>query len=526
MKKFDKLLVTSFMGPYLLSFFVAEFVLVMQFLWKYIDEILGKGFSLFQLLELILYFMVTQIPMALPIAILISSVMVFGNMSERHELSSMKSAGVSLLRIMRPGIMIALATAALSLLASNYLKPQANFKFQKRFRTIQSQKPSLTIEEKIFNKDFKGFAIRVDEKDKDGEGIRDVSVYDHTQNDKSLLNFIKSDSGRMYNSEDGSYFVMELYNGTQYSESQRKRSKKENRKKYPFMRTDFEMWRKYFDLGEFDSDEDGVRINRNKEDMLNTFQLLHAIDSVDVLQDKLRFDVLDMPVTGDQRNYSDQQTYEALIAQTETIPQKKADEKPKEKEQNIAFREAVRKRAELQKKPKSNIKRYGLSAKFDTIPADTTVVSIAQYIPAADKKTILTKAVQSSARKRDKLRSVSGQSRAADTKRKKYVLRLHQQYAFATICVVFMFIGGPLGSIIRKGGYGYPLLIAILFYMVFIITTIMGEKLVRSDRMEPIVAAWFSIFLVAPIALTLTFLALKDIGLKGISFRSLIRKKN
>ncbi len=507
MKKFDLLVVKSFVGPYMLSFFVAEFVLMMQFLWKYIDDILGKGFELIDLLELIMYFMITQVPMALPIAILISSVMVFGNMSERYELSSMKSAGVSLMRIMRPGIMIALATAGLSLLASNYLKPQANFKFMQRFKNIQAQKPSLTIEEKIFNKDFKGFAIKVSEKSDDGEGITDVSIYDHTQTDKSLLNFIKADSGRMYNSPDGNYFVMELYDGIQYSESKRKRGKgKEKKKKYPFTRTEFQTWKKSFDLGEFDTDDEGIRINRNKEDMLNTFQLLHAIDSVDRYQDKL---VTEMFSVNSSTKKGSKKLNENSILKKKTKAKKKKKQQSKHK----------------QKKQKQKKKKRKKEIVFDSIPTDTLLTTFAQYLNEKDSKKYLTKAVQESGRMRDRLRSTASKLGSSSKKRDKYILRLNQQYAFAIICILFMFIGAPLGSIIRKGGYGYPLLFAILFYMVFIIMTIMGEKLVRSSNMDPILAAWISNILVLPIAIILSYMALHDMKLSSIGLPSFLRRK-
>jgi len=513
LKKFDKLVATSFIGPYLLSFFVAEFVLMMQFLWKYIDDILGKGFGVLDLMELILYFMVTQIPMALPIAVLISSVMVFGNMSEQYELTSMKSAGVSLMRILRPGIVLALSTAALSLLASNYLKPQANFQFQKRFRTIQAQKPSLTIEEKIFNKDFKGFAIRVDEKAEDGTGISKVSMYDHTQTDKSLINFINADSGKMYNSDDGLYFIMELYDGTQYSELKRKKTKvssDKSRKKYPMMRTEFKQWRKYFDLGEFDTDdEDGIKISRNKEDMLNTLQLLTAIDSVDRYQDQLRQEVNAVK----RADIKEQPT----PSQTKAAAKNTASSKNESPASTLLDKARQRTTARKQK-----VKKYKLD--LQSPPADSALVSIAQLLSKKDRKRFVTSASTSSGRYKEQLKVSNTKINTSAKKREKYLLRLNQQYAFAAICIVFMFIGGPLGSIIRKGGYGYPLLIAILFYMVFIIMTIMGEKLVRSSEMDAILAAWFSNLLVAPVAAVLSYMALKDMKLSSISIKGLWTK--
>ena len=197
----------------------------MQFLWKYIDDILGKGFSIFEILELISYYGLTIIPMALPISILIASVMVFGDMSEKHELPTLKSAGVSLVRIMRGGILLAVLTFVFSLFASNYLKPTASFKFKKRFDVITKQKSTLNIEEKIFNDDFNNFIIRVDEKSKDGKSMKDVLIYDHTKPDKSLINVISSDSAEMYSTEDGRYFVMNLFDGMQYQEDNRTKRK-------------------------------------------------------------------------------------------------------------------------------------------------------------------------------------------------------------------------------------------------------------------------------------------------------------
>jgi len=525
LKKMDGLVVRSFIGPYLLSFFIAQFVLVMQFLWKYIDDILGKGFSVIDLLELITYFGITQISMALPIAILLSSVMVFGNMSERYELSSMKSAGVSLIRVMRPAIILSLMTAVLSLIASNYLKPQANYQFQKRLRIMKSQKPSLAMEAKIFNRDFGGYSIRVNEKTEDEE-ITDVLIYDHTSTDKSLVNLTKAERGKMYNSEDGNLFIMELENGTSYREMKRERKKDKKGKKYPFMRTDFKEWKKVFDMSEFDTDdEDGISINRNKEDMLNTFQLLNAIDSVDLKKAKLITSVANeqdekmkmLTVDDNSRSRSKYSGKEG---------QKKKEE---ERKKSIEYEAKIRKMAEEKKgsnNKKKSIKR--LISEQNIMPSKTikkalqrTVIqnqvdTLSNYsywyetISKNDKNNLPVKAVQSSSRRKDLLRNATTNITSLSYTRSKYLLRLNQQYSFALICIVFLFIGAPLGSIIRKGGYGYPLLFAILFYMLFIITTIMGEKLVKSRSMDPIIAAWLANMLVIPVAIWLSIKALKD----------------
>lgn len=515
LKKIDALVLKSYLGPYLLSFFIAQFVLVMQFLWKHIDDILGKGFSVIDLLELISYFAVTQIPMALPIAILLSSVMVMGNMSERYELSSMKSAGISLIRVMRSSIVLALATATLSLFASNYLKPSAQLQFKKRMLAIKSQKPSLALEEKIFNRDFSGYSIRVNEKGKDKETIKDVYIYDHTMSDKSLMNLTKAESGRMYNDSEGGLFIMELENGTSYREMKRKKRKNEDGKSYPFMRTDFKEWKKVFDMSEFDTDDDsGINISGRKEDMLNAFQLLNAIDSVNLKQKMLVESIVYAEEKEIERNTIDREKNKKKINSVKP-KSKKMTEKQKsiskyqndqKRRQDIA--KAVGKvNPQAKKRASIVLKKAVVQKSLDTLDR---YENWAETISDLDENNLYVKAVQSSGRHKDLLRNATTNIKSLKYKKNKYYLRLNQQFSFALICVVFLFIGAPLGSIIRKGGYGYPLLFAILFYMLFIITTIMGEKLVRGNSMTPILAAWLANLIVLPVAIWLTFKALRD----------------
>lgn len=497
LKKVDGLVLRAFIGPYLLSFFIAQFVLVMMFLWKSIDDILGKGFGVFDLLELILYFAVTNIPNALPIAILLSSVMVFGNMSERHELSSMKSAGVSLLRIMKPAIYLALATAMLSILASNFLKPQANFQFLKQYKTMKSQKLSLAIEQKIFNKDFTGYAIRVNEKLEDDESIVDVLIYDHSGTDRSLVNLTKAEKGRMYTSEDKNSFVMELENGTSYREDKRTRKKDGTGKKYPFMRTEFKTWKKSFDMSEFDTDDNGISLSRNKEDMLNTFQLIYALDSVSTKEDEIETKILE------SRNNMFQE-FKDQLTRVEDLEKKKKERASQKK----TIKQKISSKLNKGNVPKKKLRPKKLYQK--------STDSLSQYshwyktISADDHNSMPMKAVQSSARKRDILRNSMSTLKSIDRKKDRYLFKLNQIYSFAIICILFLFTGAPLGSIIRKGGYGYPLLFAILFYMMFIITMIMGEKLVRSGTVNPIFAAWQANIIMFPIAVWLTWKALRD----------------
>jgi lipopolysaccharide export system permease protein len=484
----------------------------MQFLWKYIDDILGKGFSVFEILELIFYYGLTIIPMALPISILIASVMVFGDMSEKHELPTLKSAGVSLLRIMRGGIILAALTFMFSIFASNYLKPAASFKFKKRFDIITKQKSTLNIEEKIFNGDFNNFIIRVNEKSKDGKVMKDVLIYDHTKPDKSLINLISSDSAEMYSTEDGRYFVMNLFEGIQYQEDNRTK-RKDGSTKYPMMKTQFESYKKVLDMSEFYLDENDLNLNRRREDMLNTFQLFDAIDSIGREEkEALASNQYDFRELTNRSELPSRATMESLInPQNDTLTESdKITEKEKKKKRNRSSRLTGVKQIQYQN--------------LDSL------LSFFDLIDEVDQYNVISRAASIASSRTDIGFNTLNRMKSLDKRKEAYKLRLHQQYSFATVCLIFFFIGAPLGSIIRKGGYGYPLLIAILYYMVFIISSIMGEKLLRSATFDGMMGAWIPCILLLPFALLFTHKALNDVKFylsnRMIAFFNRFRRDN
>lgn len=546
MKKLDKFILTSFIGPYILSFFIAEFVLIMQFLWKYIDDILGKGFTMFDVLELVAYYGMTIIPMALPISILLASIMVYGDISEKYELASMKSAGISLLRIMRPAIFLAFATAAASIVSSNYVKPAATFQFKKRFDLIKKQKSTLTIEEGIFNDEFRDFAIRVGQKEQDGKTVSDVVIYDHTSPDRSLVNMIKSECGEMYSTDDGNYFVMKLNEGEQYQEMERKI---ENGKMaYPFVRTEFQQWSKVFDMSNFYLNEGDISINRNREDMLNTFQLLAQIDTFNSkiegyygsmkkdLDNVLKAQILKK----DQYNTIIKNSKDTIRTESRSTPVSKLSVNVDSIQQVIA---ALKKRPSSPENAlmikakemqiKGSIKRNMLIASHpasqlksqaNIIPAIKSPLEIRRksdfqldkarfFYESLDSSSliiVIDKAVINFESIMNSFGSLNHNLNHSLYQKEVFTLRLGQQYSFALVCILFLFIGAPLGSIIRKGGYGYPLLVAILFYMMFIISTIVGEKLLKSETVSGATGAWLPCLILLPFSFYFTYLALND----------------
>ena len=472
-----------------MAFFVAEFVLVMQFLWKYIDEIIGKGISLGVLLELIFYFAVRIIPEAVPVTILISSVMVFGNLAEKYELSSMKSAGISLTRIMMAGVLLSIATAMFSLFASNYLKPRANYKFYKRFLSVRKQDASLNIQEGVFSSDFKNFTIRVGKKDKDGQGIQDILIYDNSGIDKKKLNMLVAEDGMMYSPEGTNLFVMDLNNGEQYREL---KSGKDNDNK-SFIRTNFKSWSKVFDMSDFDFEATSLNSSRKKFDLMNTSQLRYTIDSferkrVENLQsNNYNFGkILDIVEPEEEERKKKNET-------KRTLP-KKVSEAIAKKDKQVSANTKIKKRKPREETP------YSLD----------TLTSLVQIFKDNDGKTIARSAKYLSEKKGEKVNFVLKEDESFAYTKSRHKLRLHQMYSWAVVCIVFLFIGAPLGSIVKKGGYGYPLLIAIIFFMMFIVLNIMGEKLNKTNEMEPIMAAWLPNLVLIPFAIIISIKALND----------------
>ncbi len=589
MKKLDRLLIANFVGPFIVTFMIAIFVLLMQILWLYIDDIAGKGLGFFVLIELLAYKCVGLIPMALPLAILISSVMVLGNLAEHYELSSFKSAGVPLLRVMQPIIVFGLFAVVFSYLCSNYLIPIANLNFGSRMYDIQRQKPALRLDAGVFNDDFQGYSILIGEKGKDGKEIKKVMIYDHQDASKGQLSQIVANGGQMYMTDNGSYFIMNLEDGNQYMETSPSSASQRN-KSFPFVRTSFKSWTKVFDLGEFDLSQTNKELFKQNRSMMTIGQLRIAIDSIaikirerevnssnqlanyisvlkldstfikrDLAKDKARNDSLtlveEMKYDSLQRiaNAKRKRAEDSLAATKNTKPSKpkpKAPVKPQPKptakaEKSIskppsaAAQEAKRLALEKTKNGKrttsTNPKRAEYKAKSENqglLPSDTTLTFEEAFakIPLYHRKTILTKAKSS-------VRAIKSQAesgtRIIDNMREskvKHIYELYTKYSMAVVCFIFVLIGAPMGAIVRKGGFGYPILVSIIFFMLFVILTIFCRKIAETFVVSAQLAAWIPCLVLFPIGALLTYKAMNDSKLVNLDkytafFAKLFKKK-
>lgn len=519
----------SFVGPFLVAFAIALFVFLMQYLWVYIDEIIGKGAGLLLIAELVGYLSVSMMPLALPVAVLIAAVMTMGNLAEHYELSSMKSAGIPLLRVMMPLMVAGLGISAFSFVCSNYLIPVANLKARTRLYDIRKQKPSLSLEENTFNDDFQGFSIRIGEKSEEGGRLEDVMLFRQGGNLRGRIESVTAREGVMRVTPDERYFILELEDGFQYREPEPEQ--KGARRSYPFVRTKFAAYRKTFDLSEFEIDRTEESAFSDHQTMLSVRQLATAIDSIETKTvaraDRIGIEIgrFVQPLRLLDRVVQD--SLDALQADSLALAADLAYARAAELGTPDSF--ALRERDLTGETRVNTVQATGTPSPAaamgpgDKSPEDfrsdaelgidSSNASYVTYLAArpAYKKTAYVDRVLQFARSirsyaQSGARALSGQ--ASSLAHHRY--ELHLKFAMALACFVFLFVGAPLGAIIRKGGFGLPVLASIILFAVFIVLTIACKKLMRSLAVDAAVAAWIPTLVVFPIGLLLTYAAMND----------------
>ncbi len=496
----------------------------MQMLWLYIDDIAGKGVGFFLLMELIAYMSVSFFPMALAIACLISSVMVLGNLAEHYELSSIKSAGVPLARTILPLAFVVFGIAVFSFFCSNNVIPISNLKFKSRLYDIRRQKPTLNLEPGAFNDDFKGFSIRIGEKKSDNRTIENVLIYDQSEAAKGgKMTVISAARGEMYVTDDEKYFIMELSDGMQSYEPA-PTGKTSSTKNAPFSRTYFKKWTKVFDLAEFEMNRTDVGLFKSHHSMMSVQQLSTDIDSID--DDKSeRFRRLHEQTV--RFFYPMKKIWQA--EQEEERKARKAEGKEEEIVKGVDYKKYMDKspkkvdNKKIDQKSVGKPKQNKKNKKKSTVPkAGRTVLTqniekpLAEYNSFAElfeqkKRTELYDKAKSFSR------TVQGQAESAKRSmerirlsRVKHVFEMNSKFSTAAACLIFLFIGAPMGAIVRKGGFGYPLLISIIFFMIFMVITIFSKNLAERAVIDATLAAWMNCLILAPFGAVITWAAMTD----------------
>jgi len=458
LKKLDFLILRSFMGPFVVTFFVVLFTLAMQFYWLYMDELIGKGFGVLVTLKLMLYMSATLFPIALPLGILLASIMTFGTLGENFELVAIKSSGISLYRFMRPLIVFIGIISILAFFFNNYVIPVTNLKSYSLLYDMRNQKPAMNIREGIFNKDIDGYAIRVGKKGKDGQTISDVIIYDHTSgrgSDKMVI----AKNGKMYPSKDKRYLIFELNDGWRYEEDN-------SRNTYNQTRMHFGKWYKVFDLSKFAFTRTKEDLFKGNNEMMNVSQLNSGIDTLNL---KLK------AATADINRY--------LNPYLSPYQKRKQD--------SALYRRIAR--------GEGKVLHYK-SSFFDKVPDSSR-----QHV---------IRVTETGLRNIQRLMGIV----TTDTKMKvenlnQFKIAWHKKYTLSFACMLLFLIGAPLGAIIRKGGLGMPVVIAIAFFIIYFIISSTGEKLAQQNAVQPWYGMWLATGVLLPIAFVIMAAARNDSGL-------------
>jgi len=455
-RKLDRLLFRMYVGPLVLTFFIAVFVLLMQFLWKYVDDLVGKGLDIWVIGQLLFYASATFVPMALPIAILLSSLMTFGNFGENYELAASKSVGISLMKMMRPLIFLSIAISISAFYFSNNVLPYANLKMSSLLYDVSNAKPTLNIREGIFYRELDNYVIKVGRKEKDGKTIRNVIIYDHTKHTGNTSVTI-AESGFMEMTEDEKYLVLRLFNGYSYNEPLDKREYYETR---PVERIFFKEQYKMFDLSSFAMQKTNEEFFKDHYQMMSIDQLSLSIDSMKSEKSRKK-GVFATQIVSYWHFYTHIDS--TMIAEHEL-------------DESFVLKNE----------------------------------SFLDNFEPADKK-FITESALSAAKN---MYEITGyQVFELDALNKHFMrfnVEFHRKFTLSVACFILFFIGAPLGAIIRKGGIGLPLVIATLIFVAYYILSITGEKFVREGMWNPVFGMWLSSMVLFPFGLWITLKTIND----------------
>ena len=438
----------------------------MLFLFKYVDDLIGKGFEWYTILELMFYASASNVSMALPLAILLSSIMTFGTLGENYELVAIKSAGVSLQRAMRPLLVLIIIIAFSSFIFSEYMLPKANLKYGSLLWDVRNKKLSFLIKEGIFNNSIPGYSIRVDEKGEDGVSLKGIMIYDHTGNN-GVAKIIIAKNGTMNTTKDQQFLVLKLNDGIRYEESSGQGGGYNPRQQLTRMR--FGQTEQKFDLSSFKMNRTDENSFRSNNAMLNLKGLTHKRDSLTKDLDSIdRFATVSIGSYYKLNNYT--KGYTAI-----KIPQK-----------NIT----------------GNI--------IGTIPEDKRLAAVQGGLDQATsiKQTIDGRLPDHAERIKNLI---------------KIRIEYQRKFTLAVSCLLLFFIGAPLGAIIRKGGLGLPVVMAIIFFLIYHIISTVSEKSATQGTLNPILGIWLAIIVLSPLGAFLTYKATVDSALFDANYyKSLI----
>lgn len=499
-KRLHILVLKNYLGPFVLTFLISEFVLIMQFVWKYIDDLAGKGLEPLVIAEFILYLSASIVPMALPLAILLSGIMTFGSLAEDLELVACKSAGISLYRVMSPLIIVSVLLAGAAFYFSNNVLPVANLKLRSLVSDIQKQKPAIDIKPGVFYEGIKDMVIRVESVSEDKKTLSGILIYDHTRRDNGNSRVTLAKKGTIEVTPDDAYLVLRLVDGVTYDEMG---FFGRPDPKLPFVKNFFYAQIIPVDLSEFKLSRNSEDVYKDHYQMMNVRQLDKSIADLN-----LQFDnrVNDFGESIKQNYFFGRGTAKPMGMES-AFP-----------EANAPFANPLGPPPPQQQVAKLKIDTTKTKPDTTTVPAKPQILTQKELsLPNLYEQVDTVKALQlldqarnitqnSSMRSGDFI--VEKQSRSESIAR--YEAEWHKKFTLSFACIVLFFVGAPLGAIIKKGGLGFPLIFSILIFISYYVISTIGEKAVKQLTLSPFVGMWISSLILLPLGIFLTIKAAND----------------
>jgi lipopolysaccharide export system permease protein len=458
MKKLDKLIIRSFIGPFLLTFAIVEFVLLTQYILKYLDELVGKDLGAEVFGELLFYFSINMAPVALPLAVLLSSLMTFGNLGEHHELTAIKTSGIALPRILRPVFFIVAAVSIGAFFFNNYMVPKANLKAYSLLWDIRHKKPTMNFKEGAFYGGFPGYSIKINKKLDDLGNVQDVMIYDHSKGGSNTT-VILADSGKMYTDFNNAYLVLELFDGNSYVDQGNAAIRNSGEQ---FIRQQFNESKLVLSLASFNLD-------RTREELFSDNKMMKNINQLDAVTDSLA-----------KYRAKEQQTFATNVDPFYSYF--KADTTRLKYGVNLEGKELCG----------FNLKKVdAIAASTATNKARNIKTYTLSYVERLDNKT----------------RDIYN-----------YGIEIWRKFTQSGSILIMFLIGAPLGAIIKKGGLGVPVIISILFFIVMYVLSILGEKWAREGIVSVGAGMLAANLILLPIGLFFLYQAQNDSNLLEVDF--------
>ncbi len=464
MKTIHKLVLKSYLGPMILTFFIVMFVLMMNIVWRYIDELVGKGLSAGIIIELMTYFMANMLPLGLPLAVLLAAIMTMGNLGENYELLAMKSAGMSLVQISKPLIILIAIVSVGSFFIGNNLVPYANKKVYSILYDIRQQKQNLEFQDGLFFNGIDDMSIRVSHQDPETHLLTDVLIYDNREANGNM-NTIVADSGYIRLSDDKRFLLVTLFNGETYEQTRTTANNhqwftKSALRHHIFDRQDQVIPMSGFEMGRSDANQ------FSNSQTKNINELQRAIDSLELLVSS-----------------ATSRSYEPLLKERVFSSDHSVFAEPDSvRIDRSAFRELV-------------------------------VLDSLETLPMRTRERIWDLARSTAKNSRNLFTFDESNAKEALNQLYRSRVEWHKKMSLPVSIMIFFLIGAPLGAIIRKGGLGLPVVVSVIFFVIYYIISLSGEKAAKEGNWEAVYGMWLSTFILTPIAVYLTYKATNDSAL-------------